>query len=323
MSSLSPWQQQLRHNFTQWERLADFLELSNEQRSQIHPSPQFVLNLPRRLAEKIVKKTLDDPILRQFLPLKLEAAEQTNFSLNPVQDECFARSSSLLQKYQGRALLIPSSACAMHCRYCFRQNYPYEKGNRLFEKELAIISEDSSLQEIILSGGDPLSLPNPLLLPLIQSLAAIPHLRLLRIHSRFPMGIPERIDQPFLDVIEQLNIPVWFVLHANHAAEFDAEIFERLKALRKVGAIILHQAVLLQGVNADEKSLFNLYQLLVNHGIVPYYLHQLDRVEGAMHFEVPIEKGKQLIATLRTKLPGYAIPRYVAEIPGELHKTPL
>lgn len=315
------WQQVLRTNFTKWDALADFWELTASQRSQVLPHPRFVLNAPLRLAEKAAKGTLVDPIVRQFLPLTQESETAIGFTADPVADASFQCTPGLLQKYQGRVLIITTGACAMHCRYCFRQNYEYNVPDKTFAQELAQIEQSPDINEVILSGGDPLSLPNNVLKELIARLAGMPHVRKIRFHTRFPMGIPERIDAEFLAILQSCPAQVWFVIHANHVSEFDQEIWDALHAIRKAGAVVMNQSVLLKGVNDTIESLRDLCLALVNHGIVPYYLHQLDRVRGAAHFEVPEHQGIRLIAELQALLPGYAVPRYMREIPGALSKT--
>ncbi len=315
------WQQILRTNFTKWDALADFLELTESQRSQILPNSRFVLNMPLRLATKAAKGTLHDPIVRQFLPLNQESEAAIGFTADPVADTSFQCTPGLLQKYQGRVLIITTGACAMHCRYCFRQNFEYNVPDKTFALELAQIEHSTDINEVILSGGDPLSLPNPVLKELLSRLSAMPHIRKIRFHTRFPMGIPERIDAEFLEILQNTSAQIWFVIHANHAAEFDQDIWDALRAIRSTGAIIMNQSVLLKGVNDSVETLRDLCLALVDHGVVPYYLHQLDRVRGAAHFEVPEAEGLQLIAQLQALLPGYAVPRYMREIPGATSKT--
>ncbi len=323
MPKVPLWKQILKKNITDWEQLADFLQLSAEQRKSIIVRNQFPLNLPIRLAEKISKGTLNDPILRQFLPTLEEQKSKLGFISDPVRDVEFRKEPKLLHKYEGRVLLVCTSACAMHCRYCFRQNFDYAVQEKSFDKEIRTISEDPSIHEVILSGGDPLSLNNSVLNSLIASLSEIPHIKRVRFHTRFPIGIPERIDDGFIELLQKCRSQVWFVIHTNHARELDDQIFFRLHSLQKLGIPILNQFVLLKGVNDDAASLKNLCELLVDHGIFPYYMHQLDKVEGAAHFDVPEEKGKQLFSQLQACLPGYAIPKYVREIAGEASKTTL
>lgn len=315
------WQQILRTNFTQWEPLADFLELTPQQRQEVLPRPTFVLNLPKRLAEKIAKKTLNDPILLQFLPTTQELKITPGFIQDPVNDKGCRPSPKLLRKYHGRALLLCTSACAMHCRYCFRQNFDYEIAEKNFTQELELIKQDKTISEIILSGGDPLSLTNQTLQSLFNEIESINHVKRIRFHTRFPIGIPERIDDPFLALLQNSSKQIWFIIHANHSRELDQDVLSKLKLIQKTGATLLNQAVLLQHVNDDLETLRELYLTLVDHGIFPYYLHQLDRVQGAAHFEVPEEKGLQLIKELSKLLPGYAIPQYVREIAGEPNKV--
>lgn len=315
------WRQILRTNFTQWEKLADFLELTAAQRSLLHLNKNFPLNLPMRLAQKIPKQDIHDPIAKQFLPLADEKDKTGTYTPDPTGEMACRRSPKLLQKYKGRALLVCTSACAMHCRYCFRQNFEYAVKEPLFEEELKIIGSDPSLQEVILSGGDPLSLADEILQILMDRLCEIPHVKRLRIHTRFPIGIPERIDERFLQLLRNIPKQIWFVIHTNHPRELDDDVVESLNKLRKLGIVVLNQTVLLRGVNDNCNTLKELCEILVNNGIVPYYLHQLDRVEGASRFEVPEEEGKQLIEELRKQLSGYAVPNYVKEIYGEPSKT--
>jgi len=318
-----PWRQVQRQNFTCWKKLADFLELDPAYFPAILKDSHFPLNLPLRLAQKIQKNRWDDPILLQFLPIQKEKDTVLGYKADPVGDLQARQSNKLLKKYQGRALLICTSSCAMNCRFCFRQNYDYETQNKEFEEEIELIRQDASLTEIILSGGDPLSLSNESLRSLIGRLDVIPHLQRLRFHTRFPIGIPERIDEEFLAILEKTNLQIFFVVHTNHAAELDAQVAASLKKIQKLGIPLLNQTVLLRGVNDKASTLKELCEKLVAHGILPYYLHQLDRVEGAAHFEVSEEEGRALIAQLTELLSGYAVPKYVKEEAGEPSKTAL
>jgi EF-P beta-lysylation protein EpmB len=315
------WKQVLRKNFVHWEKLSDFLELTPEQRTHIEPQPKFALNLPLRLAEKIRKGCLEDPILRQFLPTKEERINKLHFVADPVGDCAVRKKGKLLHKYSDRVLLLCTSACAMHCRYCFRQNFDYETGSNAFDQEIELIAADPALHEVILSGGDPLSLSNDALGRLLGKLAAIPHVKRIRFHSRFPIGIPERIDCAFLQLLNQSETQIWFVVHVNHPRELDEEVLSSLKRVQRQGVAVLNQSVLLKGVNDDFETLKELSQVLVNNGILPYYLHQLDPVFGSAHFEVEQEKGLSLIKELTTKLSGYAVPKYVKEIAGQPSKV--
>lgn len=315
------WTEILRNNFRSWEKLADFLQLQPEDREPVLKHSAFPLNVPKRLAEKMAKNTLEDPILRQFLPVKAEEQQTPNFIENPLAEWGYRKGNKLIHKYKGRALMLASSACAMHCRYCFRRHFPYETEIKGFAHEIAEIQADPTLEEIILSGGDPLSLSNRALRELIEQLSVISHLKRLRFHTRFPIGIPERIDEEFLEMLEKCPLQVVFVIHCNHAQELDCDILQAMKKIQRLGIPVLNQAVLLKGVNDSADILKALFSALANHGILPYYLHQLDRVEGAAHFEVGMETAQTLIARVHACSSGYAVPRLVQDIPHQQAKT--
>lgn len=326
LAPLSPkkaphWRLIQKENFTKLEFLADYLELSLDVRKKILEKPSFPLNIPRRLSAKIEKNTLNDPILRQFIPLEEEALSVPGFIADPVQDQTFRKTKKILHKYQGRALLITTSACAMHCRFCFRQNFPYETKLKDFEEEIDYIRKNSSLSEIILSGGDPLSLSDEILQELLVELNAIPHLRRIRFHTRFPIGIPERIDEAFLHLLSSSKKQIFFVIHCNHPKELDQDVIEALRKIHQLGIPVLNQSVLLKGVNDREATLLELSETLVNAGIIPYYLHQLDPVAGAAHFSLPPSRGPELICHLKKHMSGYGVPLLVKEEPGHFSKT--
>jgi EF-P beta-lysylation protein EpmB len=315
------WRKILRENITSLPELCNFLELDEMQSSELEQNTSFRLNLPSRLAKKIQKRTLEDPILRQFVPFKVEKNMVNAFHRDPVGDCQAARTPKFLQKYSGRALLLVTGACAMHCRYCFRQKYAYTPLQEGFAKEIAWIQKDGSIKEIILSGGDPLSLGNESLQALISALAEIQHIKRIRFHTRFPIGIPERIDAGFLAILEKCTKQIWFVIHCNHVIELDSDVLDALKKIQKLGIPVLNQWVLLRGVNDSVEELETLCEKLIDYGIFPYYLHQLDKVEGAAHFEVAKENGKLLIQELQKRMAGYGVPKYVQEVPLELSKT--
>lgn len=310
------WRQVQRENYIQIEPLLKFLEISEVLRSQIISDPKFPLNVPRRLAEKIQKNSLDDPIFRQFIPLVEEKKVAPGFVLDPVQDQTFCKTSKILQKYRSRALLLTTSACAMHCRFCFRQNFPYETEVKGFEKEIAFLEADSSIEEVILSGGDPLSVSDQTLTYLFTSLEKMEHVKRIRFHTRFPIGIPERIDDSFLSILSSSSKQIIFAIHCNHPKELDPEVIFSLRKILKLGIPVLNQSVLLKGVNDDETTQLELSKALINGGIIPYYLHQLDNVQGTSHFFVPEERAVALVKFLQKNLSGYAVPRLVREEPG-------
>lgn len=315
------WREKLRENFTSWPKLAQFLELPLE----VGTCPkEFPLNLPLRLAQKIEKGRRDDPILLQFLPTAKEDEKTDGFVKEPVCDQAFQLGPKLLKKYHGRVLLLPTSACAMHCRFCFRKNFPYAGVQEDdLQAELQAIQNDPSIEEVILSGGDPLSLSNQRLSSIIETLNTFSHVKRLRFHTRFSIGIPERLDQELIDILKSFNGQIFFVIHINHPLEWDQEVAAAHEALRKEGIVVLSQTVLLKNVNDSVETLEQLFRNLVNAGVVPYYLHQLDRVEGTAHFEVSREQGQALIKELWPRLSGYGIPTYVEEIPFLPSKTPI
>lgn len=311
-----PWRLIQKENFTKWEELAAFLELPSCE--HILKKSRFPLNLPRRLAAKIQKGSLTDPILRQFLPTLAELAP-TGYS-DPVHDIDFQKTPCLLHKYQGRMLIVTTGACAMNCRFCFRQNYEYAAGES-FQRELAILTADKSIDEVLLSGGDPLSLSNEKLKKLLEEIGSISHIKRIRFHTRFPIGIPERIDEGFLELLQASTKQVIFVIHINCQEELDRDVITALRNVAMLGIPVLSQSTLLRGVNDSVAALKGLFLQLINCGIVPYYLHQLDPVKGAMHFEVPLKEGQVLMKQLHAELPGYALPRYVREEPHAPGKT--
>lgn len=317
------WQEVLKTNFTKIEPLLDFLEVEGALRGEILKGPRFPVNVPRRLAEKMAKNDLEDPLFLQFVPLRKELEEALGYVADPVCDQQFRATPKALKKYKGRALVLATGACAMHCRFCFRQNFPYEKETQGFADELAWLREDASIQEVILSGGDPLSLSGRRMGAILEELSQIPHVKRIRFHTRFPVGIPERIDAEFLSQLGKCPKQVFFVLHVNHARELDDEVMQALRSIGRLGIPLLSQSVLLHQVNDTEEALISLCERLIDGGILPYYLHLLDPVQGTRHFYVEEEKALALIQALQEALSGYGVPRLVREVAGALSKTPI
>lgn len=315
------WRKIQKENFTKLQDLISFLAIDEVLQKKIYNAPHFILNVPKRLADKMAKNNADDPIFRQFVPLTCETLPSPGFVLDPVQDHSFCKTSKMLQKYQGRVLLLTTSACAMNCRFCFRQNFPYETERRVFEEEIALIAQDPSIREVILSGGDPLSLSNDALFSLFAALETIPHVRRIRFHTRFPVGIPERIDEGFLQGLKTASKQVFFLIHCNHPKELDNDVIASLQKIMALKIPVLSQTVLLRGVNDEEATLLLLMETFVNCGIVPYYLHQLDPVKGTAHFAVSDERALTLHKFLQENISGYAVPRLVQEEPGRKSKT--
>jgi EF-P beta-lysylation protein EpmB len=309
------------------DELVDALDLPDEFREPARrAAEQFPLLVPRSFLARMRPGDPADPLLRQVLPLGAELTSVAGFFGDPVADACARRAPGLLHKYAGRALLIATGACAVHCRYCFRRHYPYGQEPRRiddWQPALDTIAADSSLHEVILSGGDPLMLTDARLRHLCQALDAVPHLNRLRIHTRLPIVLPDRITPELIDLLRNSRLTPIVVVHANHPHEVAADCAGALRTLVRSGLTVLNQSVLLRGINDSADALAALCERLVDLGVLPYYLHQLDRVTGAAHFEVSEEAGRTLIAELRRRLPGYAVPHYVREIPGEPHKSPL
>jgi len=247
------------------------------------------------------------------------------FTADPLDEGRFQAGPGLIRKYAGRALLLVTGGCAVNCRYCFRRDFPYAGrgvSRRGIDQALAAIATDPSLTEVILSGGDPLLADDPLLQEIIERLDAVPHLRRLRIHSRLPVVLPSRVDRSLLGVLESTRLAKTVVIHANHPAELDGSVAEAVAGLASLPAILLlNQAVLLRGVNDSGEVLRSLSERLIEIGVLPYYLHLLDRVRGAAHFEVPEAEAVALHRHVRESLPGYAVPRLVREVPGERSKS--
>ena len=287
---------------------------------------QFPLRVPRGFVARMRHGDANDPLLRQVLPLDDEDRIVPGFELDAVGDGEARRGGGVIHKYQGRALLIATGSCAVHCRYCFRRHYPYAEDIAAaagWLEAVAVIAGDTSLHEVILSGGDPLSLADHKLSELTDALREIPHIRRLRIHTRLPVVLPERVDAGLLAWLGSLPWPITVVLHANHANEFDASVDAALAALRTTGATLLNQAVLLRGINDSADALADLCERGFQAGVLPYYLHQLDRVAGAAHFEIDDTQALALHAALAARLPGYLLPRLVREVAGAPGKTPL
>lgn len=271
----------------------------------------------------------NDPLLLQLLPNAEEtdqSASPSRFQVDPLQESGATLVPGLLKKYHGRALMVITGTCAVHCRYCFRRHFPYSENStraQHLQPALDALAADQSIHEVILSGGDPLTVVDCVLQELCDAIESIPHLKRLRIHTRLPIMIPSRVTDALVETLQRLNLEKFVVIHANHANEIDHQVALALQQLKMANVTLLNQTVLLKGVNDDATALIELSKRLLAVGVLPYYLHQLDEVIGTAHFEVPVEIGKALIAEMRAALPGFAVPRYVKEIPGQPNKTVL
>ncbi|MBB3184721.1 EF-P beta-lysylation protein EpmB [Halomonas fontilapidosi] len=286
----------------------------------------FEVRVPEAYLARIRPGDPADPLLRQVLPLAEEALPTPGYVADPLEEAEHAPAPGLIHKYAGRVLLIASPACAVNCRYCFRRHFPYEENapsRAQWERTLDTLRDDSSLHEAILSGGDPLAASDRQLAWLVERLGTIPHLKRLRLHTRLPVVIPERIDDALLGWLSATRLQKVMVLHINHANEIDEAVVAACRRLSDAGVTLLNQSVLLRGVNDSVEALAALSERLFEAGILPYYLHVLDPVAGAAHFDVSDDQARELVAGLRKQLPGFLMPRLVREIPGEASKTTL
>jgi EF-P beta-lysylation protein EpmB len=284
----------------------------------------FPLLVPRSFVARMRHGDPADPLLRQVLPMPEEGAAVAGFTADPVGEIAAVTAPGLVRKYAGRALLLLTGGCAVHCRYCFRREFPYaEQGAAAgrVDEALAAIAADTTLTEVILSGGDPLLLDDGRLAEVVGRLGRIPHLRRLRIHTRLPIVLPSRVTDALVGLLAASGLACVVVVHANHPAELDTDVATAVRRLAAAPAVVLNQAVLLAGVNDAADVLRALSERLVEIGVVPYYLHLLDRVAGAAHFEVPEPMALGLLASLRASLPRYAVPRLAREVPGEPAKV--
>jgi len=314
------WRKELADVVTDFEELLQLLDLGN--RPQI-TTPSALRGFPLRVTRAFVDRMCpgdpDDPLLRQVLPVAREDVQAQGFTTDPVGELASPPVDSVLHKYQGRALVMVTGACAVHCRYCFRRHFPYaevESAPPAWDGAIDRIASDPAISEVILSGGDPLTVPDSRLEVLARKLAAIPQLKRLRIHTRMPIVLPQRVDGALTSWIGSLGLPVVVVVHVNHANEIDEEVRRALAALATTGVTLLNQAVLLAGVNNSVDALADLSESLFVAGVLPYYLHMLDPVSGAAHFEVLDDEAKRLHAMLAARLPGYLVPKLVREVSG-------
>ena len=287
---------------------------------------QFALRVPRAFAAKMRPGDIHDPLLRQVLPLGEELAAHSGYSADPLQEAASNPRAGLIHKYAGRVLLIVARQCAVNCRYCFRRHFPYAQNNpgrADWQAALEYIRADNSIHEVIYSGGDPLALGDAQLAWLSGQVADIPHVKRLRIHTRLPVVLPNRVDDDCLRWLSATGLQTVVVLHSNHANELDTEVAAAAGRLRAAGITVLNQAVLLRGVNDNLEALAALSEALFEHGILPYYLHLLDKVAGAAHFDVPRSEARALYRQLLGRLPGYLVPRLVEERPNAPSKTPI
>lgn len=321
------WQNQLNDLITDPASLLQMLELPQSLLpAAILASDSFALRVPKAFVRRMQKGNPHDPLLLQVLPLHAELQEHPEFVLDPLGEKQANATPGILHKYRKRLLLTLTGACAVHCRYCFRRHFPYQDNLPKSTDWPAIkqyIESQTDINEVILSGGDPLSLSNRRLSEWLARLHSIPQLKTLRIHTRLPIVLPDRIDAELLEILEQSRFRIVFVVHSNHPAELDFLTQKALKKLQTTRFIVLNQTVLLQGINDNIQTLVELSERLFDSGVLPYYLHLLDKVKGASHFDVAEAAAVNLYKQLMHELPGYLLPKLVRETAGEPYKVPI
>ena len=321
--SIPCWQKNLAEGFSSAAELLSFLNLPTSLADNL-AEKQFKTRVPRSFASRMQPANPTDPLLLQVLAVEEELETTDGFSSDPLAEDAANHLPGLIHKYHGRVLLTVAGACAVNCRYCFRRHFPYQKNNpgrAGWQPVLDYIANDPEIHEVILSGGDPLLATDTILEPLLKQLAAIPHLHTLRFHTRIPVVLPERINEQFIKLLADNRLHKVIVLHSNHPQELDANVLLVCKTLRDVGCHLLNQSVLLAGVNDNAYVLAELSERLFTLGVLPYYLHLLDKVQGAAHFDTPVDQALEIFQKLQSLLPGYLVPRLVREEPGKKSKT--
>jgi L-lysine 2,3-aminomutase len=324
VANIMTWQQQLAEAFTDVGSLCTFLGLSSKNLPiAVAANQAFPLKVPRHFAQCMEKGNPNDPLLRQVLPIGDELLDYPGFSADPVGDLAASRQAGVIHKYQGRVLLVNTGSCAIHCRYCFRRNFPYAEqqlGRQKQAQAITYIQQDSSISEVILSGGDPLLLNDARLAELMLQLKTITHVKRIRIHSRLLVVLPARITDGLINALQSSGKQVVMVSHCNHANELTAESYLASQMLRRHDITLFNQAVLLKGVNDNVETLCQLSEKLFTQGVIPYYLHLLDKALGTGHFEVSKPEALVLMEAVRALLPGYLVPRLVEEQAGATAK---
>lgn len=324
-TAVTTWQEELIQAVRDPRELLELLDLPLELLPQAEAASQlFELKVPRPFIARMAKGDVNDPLLRQVLPLGEEQAVTPGFSHDPLAEAQSNAVKGLVHKYQGRVLLVVAPNCAVNCRYCFRRHFPYQDNNPSRQQWLEVfdqIAKDSSIHEVIFSGGDPLASPDRQLQWMVDQLESIPHLKRLRIHTRLPVVIPQRVTDTMLTWLTGSRLKPVMVIHANHASELDTHVAKALSLLRDKGVMLLNQAVLLKGINDQLEDQVALSERLFELDVLPYYLHLLDKVQGAAHFDLPHRQAMQLHQRMQGVLPGFLVPKLVREEAGESQKT--
>ncbi|MFD2231489.1 EF-P beta-lysylation protein EpmB [Alkalimarinus sediminis] len=319
------WKEILSNAITSPQLLSEHLNIPISSISE-QANRDFKLFVPEPYLQRIEKENVNDPLLKQVLPTHQEALSPAGYSKDPLAEESYNALPGLIHKYKSRVLLVSGSTCAINCRYCFRRHFPYAENRQSKEQwstSITYIQQHPELNEVILSGGDPLVSNDKQLQWLTNQLCNIPHIKRLRIHTRLPVVIPQRVDSALLDWLSALPLQKIMVLHINHPNEIDESVRQAVKRIKATDTLVLNQSVLLAEVNDNADTLSSLSEALFDMGALPYYLHRLDKIEGAAHFDLPHARIKEIYAEMLATLPGYLIPKLVAEIPHRASKTPL
>ncbi|WP_445115590.1 EF-P beta-lysylation protein EpmB [Acinetobacter sp. WZC-1] len=322
------WQSQLNDLITDPQDLLQRLQLSPDQllSGALLASEQFRLRVPHAFVSRMVPGNPLDPLLLQVLPHHLELEEHEGFVTDPLAEEAASQLPGVLHKYTSRFLLTLTGACAVHCRYCFRRHFPYQQNqprNNDWPDIQHYLLSHPAVNEIILSGGDPLTLSNARLSLWVKRLESLSQIKILRIHSRVPIVIPNRLDEELVSLLKNSRLRIILVVHSNHPAELDDLTCAQLRQLAQQNILVLNQSVLLKGVNDSARVLTELSHRLFEAQVMPYYLHVLDKVKGAHHFDLQADQIDDIYKQMLAALPGYLVPRLVREIAGEKNKTPL
>lgn len=315
------WQQELREAYRNVDELLQFLGLPMDL-VECRASKDFPFLVTRSFAQRMRHADAEDPLLRQVLPVAEELHNGEGYSTDPLDEVAAIQCQGVLQKYQSRALLVATPACAIHCRYCFRRHFDYQAPTQKWWHDARNeLSQNQDLEEVILSGGDPLMLSNEMLAQMITDIEAMPQIQRLRIHTRLPIVLPTRIDSALLFLLQRTRLDVVVVVHCNHAQEIDESVIHACHQLRDSGILVLNQSVLLRGVNDASSVLADLSRALISCGVLPYYLHAVDHVASVAHFMVSDSHARKIMQELQARVSGYMLPRFVREIPGEIAKT--
>ena len=320
------WQKDLRQVITDPEKLLTLLDINSTEYLQHFNAKQlFPVRVPLPFISRMKKSDFNDPLLKQVMPLSDEYIMSDGFSTDPLEEHDTV-AEGLLHKYKNRVLMIVRAGCAINCRYCFRRHFPYQDNSpnkQRWQQALIYIAEHPEISEVIFSGGDPLMANDNHLTWLVEQIEAIAHVKRLRIHTRLPVVIPNRITKDLVNLLSSTRLKATMVLHINHANEIDEDFAQALEPLREARITLFNQSVLLKGVNDKSDTLITLSEKMFDIGIIPYYLHLFDPVQGAAHYDVSEEKAVRIVNEMLASLPGFLMPKLVREIAGEANKTPI